>query len=252
MVAFNQPRAWKRPSLHRMRPALTLHYAPDNASLCVRLAMLELGLPFSTRLVSRSDGAQRDPAYLALNPNGQIPTLETPDGPLFETGAILLWLADRYRDGPHLTPAPTDPARGPVLTWLFWLSNSLHPQLRLIFYPDKHIAAPHLPALKARTRERIGDSLDILEGALPRLTGWLGAAQPSVLDCYLCPMLRWLKLYPAGETDWFDADRWPGLLAVACRMETRPSTAAAILAEGLGRTPFSRPTYPVPPEGSAL
>ncbi len=234
-----------------MTSALTLHYAPDNASLCVRLALLELGLPFDSLLVSRRDGGQRHPAYLSLNPNGLIPTLETPDGPLFETAAILLWLGDSYRDGPLLTPSGGDPARGTFLTWLFWLSNTLHPQLRLIFYPDKHIAAPHIPALNVRTRERTADSLDILQAALPRLSGWIGAAQPSVLDCYLCPMLRWLKLYPTGETGWFAIDRWPGLLAIAQKMESRPSTQAAILAEGLGPTPFSRPVHPVPPEGSA-
>jgi glutathione S-transferase len=234
-----------------MTAAVTLHYAPDNASLCVRLALLELGLPFDTLLVSRRDGGQRNPAYLALNPNGLIPTLETPDGPLFETAAILLWLADRHRDGPILTPSVDDPDRGAFLTWLFWLSNTLHPQLRLIFYPDKHIAAPHIPALNIRTRERTAESLDILQAALPRLSDWIGADQPSVLDCYICPILRWLKLYPRGETDWFALDRWPELESIAQKMESRPSTQAAILAEGLGHAPFSRPAYPVPPEGSA-
>ena len=77
---------------HRLR----LHYAPDNASLCIRLALEELGLPYETVLVNRATHAQRSPAYLALNPNGLIPVLETPDGPLFETGAILLWLADTH------------------------------------------------------------------------------------------------------------------------------------------------------------
>ena len=75
---------------------LRLHYAPDNASLCIRLALLELDLPFEAVLVNRSIRAQKSAPYLALNPNGLIPVLETPDGPLFETGAILLWLSDTY------------------------------------------------------------------------------------------------------------------------------------------------------------
>jgi glutathione S-transferase len=235
-----------------MSDPLVLHYAPDNASLCVRLALLELGLPFTTSLVLRKGAGHREPTYLALNPNGLIPVLETPDGPLFETAAILLWLADRNRGGTILSPGIGDPARGPVLTWLFWLSNTLHPQLRLIFYPDQHIENAHIPALNDRTRKRIAASLDILQTALPRLDGWIGAAQPSVLDCYLCPMLRWLALYPKGQTEWFSLSRWPALLLIAQAMEARPAAAAAIIAEGLGPLPFSHPREPVPPEGSAI
>jgi glutathione S-transferase len=227
-----------------------LHYAPDNASLAVRLALLELGVPFEATLVDRRTGAQHKTPYLALNPNGQIPVLETPHGPLHETGAILLWLADRHGQG-RLIPATDDPMRGPVLTWLFWLANTLHPQLRTIFYPDRHIAPGHEGALTQMTHTRITDSLTILDARLPALAPWLGGDQPSVLDCYLCPMLRWLALYPAGTTGWFALTRWPGLLATARAMEAHPSALAAATAEGLGPYPFSRPILPTPPEGSA-
>ena len=60
-----------------MTKPLTLYYAPDNASLCVRLALLELGVPFETVLVDRAVQGQVAPEYLALNPNGVIPTLMT-------------------------------------------------------------------------------------------------------------------------------------------------------------------------------
>ena len=112
---------------------LTLHYAPDNASLCVRLALLALDLPFETQLVDRSQNAQNGPAYIALNPNGLILTLMTPDGPIYETGAILLWLADQKPEQVFLAVA--DSSRGAHLAWLFWLSNTLHPALRITFYP---------------------------------------------------------------------------------------------------------------------
>jgi glutathione S-transferase len=229
---------------------LRLHYAPDNASLAVRLALYELGLPFETVLVDRRSGGLRQPSYLALNPMGQIPVLETPEGAMHETAAILLYLADRHGPG-RLMPAPDDPARGLVLTWLFWLSNTLHPQLRALFYPDRHVAPGQEEAFTRVTRTRIADSLTILETRLPALGRWLGGAEPSALDCYLCPMLRWLALYPAGDTGWFVLARWPGLRDIARAMETRPSALAAAMAEGLGPLPFSRPVLPTPPEGSA-
>lgn len=233
-----------------MLPRMTryrLHYAPDNASLCVRLALLRAGAAFETALVDRRTRQQDSPAYRALNPMGLIPTLETPDGPLFETGAILLWIADRH--GAGLAPSPADPDRGRVLAWLFWLANTLHPALRILFYPERHaLGEPAL--LLARTRERVSAMLTLLDREATGLDPWLGGDGSSVLDCYLCPMLRWLALYPEGTTAWFSLARWPALLAVARRMDARPETLDAMAAEGLGPSPFSAPVLPNPPEGS--
>lgn len=218
-----------------------LHYAPDNASLCVRLTLEELGLPYDTVLVDRSVSAQNDPAYLALNPNGLIPVLETPDGAMFETGAILLWLADRHA---ALAPDPQSPDRADFLKWLFWVANTLHPALRMLFYPEKY-SPDHPIEFRESTKLRIEALLDILADG-PDLMA------PSILQTYVGPLLRWLALYPTNDTAWFDLGRWPSLYTFCKMMDDRPSTLTAIRAEGLGALPFSRPTYPTPPEGSAL
>ncbi|MEL7132127.1 MAG: glutathione S-transferase N-terminal domain-containing protein [Pseudomonadota bacterium] len=109
-----------------------LHYAPDNASLIVRLALDMLAAPYKTVLVDRSRQEQRGATYRALNPNGLIPTLETPQGTLFETGAILLWLVDQHRD---LGAQVRDPDRGDFLKWLFFCANTVHPHMQLLFTP---------------------------------------------------------------------------------------------------------------------
>lgn len=232
---------------------LVLHYAPDNASLCVRLALEELNLPYRTSLVDRARQAQRSADYLALNPAGTIPVLETSQGPIFETAAILLWLADAHRDGPLLMPGIANPTRGAALKWLFHLSNTLHPALRILFYPDQHVGPKlmHQVALNEATRARVIAVLERLDRVAAAAPPWLGRPQPSILDCYLCPMLRWLALYPRDATGWFALSRWPHLVALAQRMEARPSTLAAVAAEGLGPTPFSAPILPQPPQGSA-
>lgn len=232
-----------------------LHYAPDNASLCVRLALLRAGAQFRTALVDRRTRAQDGAPYRALNPTGLIPALETPEGPIFETAAILLWIADRH--GAGLAPGLEHPDRGRFLAWLFWLSNSLHPALRILFYPGQHLAGDPAP-LVLRTRERVNAMLDLLEAEAPRLHPWLGAEGSSALDCYLAPMLRWLALYPEAEPGdaaedgaaWFDLSRWPSLAEMMRRMDERPETREAAEAEGLGPTPFSAPRQPTPPEGS--
>ncbi len=222
---------------------LCLHYAPDNASLCVRLALETLGLPYDTVLVDRAARAQRSAAFLALNPNGLIPVLDTPDGALYETAAILLWLADRAG---ALMPPAADPARGLALTWLFWLSNTLHVAERILFYPDQYIAANQAETLRAATRHRIAVNLGLLNDANP---GWLRI--PSIHACYLAPLLRWPALY-GGDPAWYDLRRWPDLMAFARAFETTGPARNAARAEGLGATPFSAPTLPDPPEGSAI
>jgi glutathione S-transferase len=227
-------------------PCYVLHYAPDNASLIIRLALEELGLPYETRLVDRRQNGQRTPAYLALNPNGLIPALETPDGAMFETAAILLWLADRHGG---LAPHPDAPERADCLKWLFFMSNTLHAALRRLFYPATYVGPEPAvqDALNAATRARIVEHLTVLDRrfATPR--------NGLILDLYLGPMLRWLGVYPqTSEKSWFALARYPALSHAVQEFETRASVAAAAHAEGLGPKPFTQPMPPNPPEGSAL
>lgn len=242
MVAFAQAILALAAIPARMTAPLTLHYAPDNASLCVRLALLECGAPFETVLVDRAQRAQKSDTYLALNPNGLIPVLVTPEGPIYETGAILLWIADRWQD---LFPQASSAQRGEALKWLFWLSNTFHPALRMLFYPDQFIDVATTQALRVRTRERLNSYLDQLE----QHAQWLDETS-GILAAYLAPMLRWAALY-GGDTNWFDLGSRPRLWSFAQNYETTRQAITAQAAEGLGSTPFSAPQLPNPPEGSA-
>ncbi len=228
-----------------MFTAPRLYYAPDNASLCVRLALEELGLDYDTTLVDRSTQSQKSADYLCLNPNGLIPVLDTPQGPVFETAAILLWLADTYG---RLMPDTQSPDRAHALQWLFWISNTLHPTQRMLFYPTQYIEGDIDP-LRAKTRQRLVAQLDLLNAA--KNADWLDQDAATAQSCYLGPMLRWCALY-GGSSDWFDLTRWPRLLAFAKRAEARDAVQRASVIEGLGVTPFSNPSPCNPPEGSAL
>ncbi|WP_122073947.1 glutathione S-transferase family protein [Pseudophaeobacter sp. EL27] len=234
-----------------MTQSYRLHYAPDNASLVIRLALEELGLPYETALVDRSAGAQNSAAYRAINPNGLIPVLETSDGAIFETAAILLWLADRHET---LAPAPESPVRAAFLKWLFFASNTLHADLRICFYPQKYIGsdAADQAALSKVIKQRLQLHLGHLNDLAATKPTWFGASQPSVIDFYLACMMRWMALYPAkSDRSWFDLGQYPQLAALLQRLESRPATLAAQAAEGLGPTPFTLPSFANPPEGSA-
>ncbi len=220
-----------------------LHYAPDNASLIIRLAMLEAGVAFRTALVNRAAQAQNSPAYRKLNPTGLVPVLETPEGPIAETGAILLWLAERH--GAGLLPPGN---RGDVLKWLFFLSNTAHAEIRHLFYPDRYVDASgqagHFQRMSARMQTHFG-ILDQTAKQSPDLF-----APPSILGIYLAALLRWSVLYtPSG---WFDLESYPALARLARMMDARASTAALILAEGMDPSPFAAPLPCHPAEGSPL
>lgn len=231
-----------------MTHPLRLHYAPDNASLIVRLALEELGVAYKTVLVDRLQAAHDTEAYRAINPAGKIPALETPNGPIFETAAILLWLADAYKG---LAPAPDTPDRAAFLSWLFYLSNTMHANLRMTFYPEQYIAEPH-HALREGTRKNLKISLNLLDDLAQQDRSWFNADITSLLDLYVCAMLRWMALYPKGNTAWFSLSDWPNLAALTAKLDKRDSTAALCVAEGMTPNPFSNPQHPTPPEGSAL
>ncbi|MFA3916054.1 glutathione S-transferase family protein [Ruegeria hyattellae] len=232
-----------------MTDKLRLHYAPDNASLVIRLVLEEMGLPYETVLVDRSMREQERATYRALNPNGLIPVLETSQGPIFETAAILLWLADTHG---MMAPAASDLDRGAFLKWLFFASNTLHADLRILFYAETYIDPDQAETLRAGIRPRLRRHLRLLDNQAAVAPGWLCPDNPSALSYYLACMMRWMAIYPAGsDRSWFQLPDTPYLQRLLNALETRDATRAAIAAEGLGATPFTSPTHPTPPQGSA-
>jgi glutathione S-transferase len=228
-----------------------LHYAPDNASLVIRLALEQIGAPYRCTLVDRSTNAQASDTYKALNPNGLIPTLETDQGPLFETGAILLWLADRHGG---LGPAPDDAQRGNFLKWLFFVSNTVHPTLRQLFYPDQFAGpeATHQAALRDQAKRTLVAHHAKLNTLATQGHTWCAGQTPSALDFYIAATLRWPAIYPADQDrNWHNITNFPALHDMCLRLEALPATRCLIQAEGMNDTPFTMPQAPNPPEGSA-
>lgn len=223
----------------------TLHYAPDNASLIIRLVLEEAGLPYRTALVDRTQRAQDSAAYRSLNPAGLIPALETPDGPVFETAAILLWLSDRYDLGPN----PGAANRGTFLKWLFFISNTVHADLRQLFYPGQYVPPTATSGHHALLTARMIRHFTLLDQAAADTPTLFTA--PSILAAYLAPLMRWAVLYPLGQTQWFDLAQFPHLATLAKALEARPCAKNIAASEGLGETPFTAPHYATPAQGSA-
>jgi glutathione S-transferase len=225
-----------------------LYWSPDSANLVVRMVLHELDLPYESVLVDRAVKGLRQSDYLALNPQGLLPVLiaEGQDEPLFETAAILLYLAER--EGRLL---PTNPAaRGRFLKWLFFLANTLHAELRLQFYAERFTSdQAGVPAMRAGLRARIDGHLVLLDRTIAGTGGpWLMGETLTILDPYLAALVRWAQLYPPGET-LPPASIAP--LAALGRLVTtlaeRPATQAAFAAEAIDPPFFLSPALPERP-----
>jgi glutathione S-transferase len=191
----------------------------------------------------KDGGQHRTDAYRALNPTGLIPTLETPQGVITETGAILLWLADR-----HDLAQGAD--RATLLRWLFFTANTPHADLRQMFYPDQYVPEGAISAHHAILSARMIRHYGLLEAAAQTHPALF--APQGILAPYIACLMRWSVLYPQGQTQWFRLADFPALHDMAKGLEALPQTQRAAAAEGLGPTPFTRPQLANPPEGSAL
>ena len=223
----------------------TLHYSPDSANLLVRMTLLEMALPFDAVLVDRAVGEQRSAHFLALNPQGLLPVLLDPhqDAPLFETAAILLHLTECHR---QLVPQQ-DAQRGRFLKWLFFLSNTLHADLRSRFYSERYLSDPAaLPALRQGLHARVARHLALLNDEIVRQGGpWLMGQELTVCDLYLAVCVRWAQLYPRGDTLAHGVlANLPQLMQLLRALQARPALQQACAQEGIGGAFFTAPQYP--------
>lgn len=229
---------------------IRLYYAPDNASLIVRILLEELKIPYSTVLVDRSTCGQNEQAYLDLNPNGLIPVCIMDGKPIFETAAILLSLADKHQ---RFTVLADSSQRPDFLKWLIYLSNSLHVDCRMRFYPEKYAGSDYTSEFTDLTFSRLCRRLDILDTAYQATEGlFLYGAEPTIVDFYLAVCMRWIQLYPMKHRGELNVHAYPSLLNVLRALEVRDMTIAACNKEGISGAFFSSPEYANPPEGVAL
>lgn len=183
----------------------------------VRWALEEVGQAYQVRLVSFQ--AMKEPVHLSLHPFGQIPTYEEGDLALFETGAIILHLAQR-----HAGLLPTDAnARARAITWLFAALNTVEPPILELSVAkfqegDKPWAKERLPLVMDRIRNRLAPLSTRLGDA-----EWLDGAF-SAGDLMMVSVL--LRLRASGLLDEF-----PNLAAFVARGEARPAYQRAFAAQ---------------------
>lgn len=204
----------------------TLYYAPGAASMAVHLALLETGAPHQLKLVDIQHEAQRDPAYLALNPRGVVPTLVIDGRPRNESAALLIMLAERHPES-GLAPATGTPEHETWLQWMVYLSNTPMSAFRFWFYPTELGANEHPPAVRAALAARIEAAWDLLDAHLAAHGPYLVGKTCSSADLLLAMLMRWSRNMPRP------ASQWPALARLAELIRARPSWQTVYAIEGL-------------------
>jgi glutathione S-transferase len=100
--------------------AIIFYSSPMSSASPVAAALVELEVPHEKVTLDLKAGEQRKPEYLALNPNGKVPTLVVDGTPMFEALAIMQWLGDRFGVSKGLWPAADSPARMQAMAWSTW------------------------------------------------------------------------------------------------------------------------------------
>ncbi|WP_245622732.1 glutathione S-transferase N-terminal domain-containing protein [Gulbenkiania indica] len=203
LSAFPITRKW--PARHPDR--LQLYSLPTPNGVKVSIMLEETGLPYEAHRVSFDTGDQLTPEFLSLNPNNKIPAILDPDGPggrplaLFESGAILLYLADKT--GRFLPEEPA--ARYETLQWLMFQMGGVGPMFGQLGFFHKFAGKAYEDK---RPRDRyVAESrrlLSVLEG---RLKGrdWIMGRDYTIADIAILPWVRNLVgFYEAGDLVGFD------------------------------------------------
>ena len=108
---------------------LTLYFAPGSSSMAPHIALHEVGVPFEAVPLSFAKDETRAAAFLAVNPEGKVPTLLIDGRPLTEVAAILYYLARRYPQA-RLLPAGDPEAEAQVVSWMSFIASTAHPARR--------------------------------------------------------------------------------------------------------------------------
>ena len=185
------------------------------------------GVPFDLRFISLRAGDHKRPDYLAVNPKGEVPALQLPDGTVVtELPAIIQWFAEAAPDSGLL---PRDPShRIKAIEWLAWCHWSMGRHFNPCFAPTRFVDGDEAAAtaLRSAALKRARAALEFAEAAVAKNGGTLtGTAEPSAPDMFLASLgafAGFLKL---------DVSDLAALNALTERIRANPEVAAATARE---------------------
>ncbi|TAL75366.1 MAG: glutathione S-transferase family protein [Rhodanobacter sp.] len=203
---------------------MKLYSFPGSCGLVSNIVLEWAGEPYTVELLKKEDLHQ--PAYLKINPNGQVPVIDEDGWILNENAAVLSYIADKHPQA-KLDGDGTPRGRAEVNRWLGMLNSDVHPAFKPLFGStdflgdEKLIAKSHAVAL---------DRLRGLFGIIDKhLTGrdWLAGTTRSIADPYLFVVLTWAHFVKVDLTGYENLKRFEA------KMRTDAGVQKALKAQGL-------------------
>ena len=171
--------------MHRNSYAMTTH-----------LMLEELGIDYDVKWFNVHKAEEFPADFLDLNPNARVPLLVTPDGPVYESAATMMYLSEKHHG--RFMPAIDDSRRGVFLQWLFYLMSTFQPEVLIQFHPERYFPEDEAmqQALKSVSLRELELFWRVIDEALEPGPCFLGD------DYSLCDMLFlmqaiWVENQPA-------------------------------------------------------
>jgi GST-like protein len=197
---------------------LKFYYSGAPNPTKIALFLEEAGLPYEAVPVDTRKGEQHKPEFLTINPNAKLPAIVDGDVTVFDSSAILLYLAEKT--GKFL-PAKTDKARGELLSWMFFVSSGVGPYFGQAVH-FKNYAPEKLPYANNRYVFEGQRHAGILDARLGKQKYMLGDAY-TIVDMNVW---GWVRMLPnvVGEGAW---DKYKNLKRLVDEINARPAAAKA-------------------------
>lgn len=206
-------------------PDYTLYWEVASGAIAPQMMLEEMGVAYSKAQVDMEAGEHRSPAYLAINPTGQVPALRLPGGVIGESAAMVLVLGERHPES-GLVPATGDADRPVFLRWLCFMAASVYMTFVRSNHPERFTTdEAHVDSVRAAAIRDVDRYFGVLNDAIEGQPYFLPRGF-SALDIYLCMLTVW---YP-DRTALFARNRKVGDL---CRAVSRRPVAARVMEEHL-------------------
>jgi glutathione S-transferase len=205
----------------------TLYWAPTGANMAAHAALIEIGAPFDLVLVDIDKGEHRSEAYRNIQPHSRVPALRHGELVMYESAAILLYLADRHPEA-GLAPDVNSPERGLFNQWLMHLTNTVQEHEMHWFHPDFYVdGAAVQAALKTHAEKRIEGSFRYFEGVLAKRGPYLLGDRFSAVDLFFYMLGFWTRRMPRP------AFSFPHVKRQLALIHARPAVAKMMHDEGI-------------------
>lgn len=168
-----------------------LYWRAGTAAFAPEAMLEELGAPYEKIEIEQQRGADTPDSFRALNPLGQVPVLELPDGTVMsESAAITIFLAD-LKPELGLAPALSDPQRAVYLRWMVYLAAQLYQNFRHIYHADDYTGdAGHYEEIRSTAKRNLENDWATIEQALSPGPYFLGD-KFSAVDVYFVMFPDW-------------------------------------------------------------